>query len=300
MSDFAPIALFVYNRPKHTQITLKALQENKNAQNHHLFIFADAPKSPKDIPVVNAVKQLIQQVSGFKSVTVFEQPQNLGLAKSIISGVSRLVKEYGRVIVFEDDLQSSPYTLNFFNEALSRYQNDKKVMHISAYMYPLKAKNQLLDAFFYRVVHSWGWATWDRAWKNFEPDIDVLLPQFDEQKIKAFSVDGTMNFWKQMLDFKAGKNNSWAIRWYASVFLQGGITLNPVQSLIHNIGHDGSGIHSNPEEMYATEIYQHELKNYPSLIEEDAEMYAHVKHFLANRKGSLWQRAVRYLKKKIS
>ncbi len=299
MNDFAPIALFVYNRPKHTKITLQALQENHNAINHHLFIFADAAKSQKEIVAVNAVYAFIKEVSGFKSVTIIKQEKNLGLAKSIIKGVTDLVAKYKKVIVFEDDLQSSPYTLDFFNEALSRYKNEEKIMHISAYMYPLNIKPRDFDAFFYRVVHSWGWATWDRAWQYFEPDIDQLLPQFDAKKISDFSVEGKMNFWKQMLDFKAGKNNSWAIRWYASVFLKGGLTLNPVKSLIHNFGHDGTGIHSNPEEMYATEIHRQQPKNYPLQIEENAEMYAHVKDFLSKRKGNLWQRAIRFLKKKV-
>ena len=163
------------------------------------------------------MRELIKSITGFKEVTIIERKENFGLANSIISGVSKLVTEYGKVIVFEDDLLSSIYTLQYFNEALAKYANEEKVMHIGAYMYPLKGNN-LPETFFFRAATSWGWATWARAWKHFEPNVDVLLNQFDHKKANQFAIEGTMNFWKQLTGFKAGKNNSWAIRWYASIF----------------------------------------------------------------------------------
>ena len=239
MQKLAPVALFVYNRPDHTRRTLAYLQKNLLAEESRLFIYSDAAKTPADEAKVNDVREVVKEVSGFKSVKVILRGHNVGLANSIIDGVTQLVNEYGKVIVFEDDLLSSPYTLQYFNEALTRYEHEEKVMHIGAYMYDLKDK-QLPETFLFRAATSWGWATWARAWKNFEPDIDALLPQFDRSRIHQFSIEGTMNFWKQMLDFKAGKNNSWAIRWYASIFLKGGLTLNPSRSFIQNIGNDGS------------------------------------------------------------
>jgi hypothetical protein len=105
-----------------------------------------------------------------------------------------------------------------------------------------------------------------------------------------------MNFWKQMQGFKAGKNNSWAIRWYASIFLKNGQTLNPRHSLIHNIGHDGSGVHSNIENMYQVQIAQKAVKQFPSVVQENEQAYRAIKHFLKNRKGSFLQRGLRFLK----
>jgi hypothetical protein len=298
MQKLAPIALFVYNRPEHTRRTLAYLQKNVLADESRLFIFSDAAKTPADQQKVDEVRQIIADVSGFKAVKVTERKTNLGLANSIIAGVTKLVNEYGRVIVFEDDLLSSPYTLEYFNEALTRYQDEEKIMHIGAYMYDLKDRT-LPQTFLFRAATSWGWATWDRAWKNFEPDVDVLIGQFDRSKINKFSIEGTMNFWKQMQEFKAGKNNSWAIRWYASIFLKGGLTLNPSQSLILNIGNDGSGIHSNNEPMYQVRIAQRPVKFFPDVLTEDVKAYQAIKHFLANRKGSMWQRAVRFVKQRV-
>ena len=299
MQNFAPIALFVYNRPEHTRRTIKFLKQNLLAEQSRLFIFSDAAKNQSSQTLVEQVREIIKSVDGFLEVQIIERKSNMGLADSIIDGVSRLVKEYGKVIVFEDDLISSSYTLQYFNDALKRYQNEEKVMHIGAYMYALNDES-LPETFFYRAATSWGWATWDRAWINFEPDIDQLISQFNTEKKHQFSIEGAMNFWKQIQEFKSGKNNSWAIRWYASIFLKGGLTLNPSQSLINNIGHDGTGIHSGLNDIYNVVINPQPIHFFPEKIKEDQQAYLSIKEFLKNRKGNLWQRILRFAKQKIN
>jgi hypothetical protein len=299
MQSLAPIALFVYNRPDHTRRTISYLQKNLLAEDSRLFIFSDGAKTEADQIKVNEVRTLIKQTDGFKTIKILESTENQGLANAIIAGVNQLVEEYGKVIVFEDDLLSSPFTLRYFNDALQRYASQEKVMHIGAYMYPLAEKN-LPQTFFYRAATSWGWATWSRAWKNFNPEIDILIGQFSKSQIKSFSIDSTMNFWKQMQEFKSGKNNSWAIRWYASIFLAGGLTLNPSKSLIHNIGHDGSGVHSNKEDIYQVHVARQPIQFFPSKVAENEEAYAAIKEFLKHRKGSLLQRVKRFIKQKLS
>nr|WP_294897311.1 glycosyltransferase [uncultured Pedobacter sp.] len=300
MSSLAPIALFVYNRPDHTRQTIESLKANDLAAESDFFIFADGAKSEKDEKAVQQVAEYIATVDGFKTVTIVKQEKNLGLANSIINGVTRLSNTYGKFMVFEDDLICSPHTLTYLNEALEHYKNEDRVLHICASMHPLKLENDMPETFLYRAPHSCGWASWKRAWDKFNPDIDDLILQFDEQKIKDFTFDGKMNFWKQMNDFKNGKNNSWAIRWYASVFLNKGLALNVTHSLIKNIGHDGSGVHSNIENTYDVEIYPDPIKYFPKEIEENKRMYNVVKNFYANRKGSWLDRGIRFLRKQLA
>lgn len=295
MQNLAPIALFVYNRPGHTRRTLSYLQKNELANESRLFVFSDGPKTGADKPKVDEVRQLVKEIEGFKSVKIITSEKNKGLANSIIAGVTQLIDEYGKVIVFEDDLLSSPYTLQYFNEALTKYANEYDVMHIGAYMFDLSYK-YLPETFFYRIATSWGWATWGRAWKNFEPDVDKLIAQFDKEKISRFSIDGTMNFWKQIQEFKAGKNNSWAIRWYASIFLKGGLALHPSHSLINSIGNDGSGVHSNIDNIYQVSIAQTPVKSFPLEIKEDERAHIAIRNFLANRKGGLIKRGVVFIR----
>lgn len=292
MQSFAPIALFVYNRPEHTRRTLSFLQKNLLADESRLFIFSDGPK-PGQEENVNAVRELIRNVDGFKPVEVIERETNYGLANSVIDGVTRLINQYGKVIVLEDDVITSPHTLQYFNDGLRKYEHEDRVMHITAFMYALK-ENNLPESFLLRIASSQAWATWDRAWKHFEPDIDVLMSKFDRQSKHAFEVEGAMNFWKHMQHFKDGKNNSWAIRWYASVFLNNGLSLNPKISMIDNIGHDGSGVHSAVGEIYRSPINPNRITSFPDVIEEDKEAFAVLKDFLKHRKGSLLKRGLRY------
>lgn len=298
MQHLAPIALFVYNRPQHTLQTLEFLKRNELAPESKLYIFSDGAKTPQDEAKVAEVRKIIHAVTGFQSVEVIERTENAGLANSIIAGVSKLVQAYGQVIVYEDDLISSPQTLRYFNNALDHYREIDQVMHIGSYMFPIQTAG-LPETFFFRAATSWGWATWDRAWKHFEPDIDILLSQFDEQKKTAFAIDNTMNYWKQMQEFKTGKNNSWAIRWYASIFLRNGLTLNPSKSLVRNIGHDGSGVHSGINDIYNVAVNQEPVNQFPEVLEEHPQAYEALKHYFANRKGSLWARAKRLLALKL-
>lgn len=295
MQHLAPIALFVYNRPEHTRRTISHLQKNLLADESRLVIFSDAAKTEKDKDLVEKTREYIKTVDGFKSLRIVERTHNMGLAESITDGVTQLTEEYGKVIVFEDDLLTSPFTLNYFNQALKKYQDDDRVMQIGAYMFPLKDADQLPNTFFSRATSSWGWATWKNAWDKFEPDINVLQKQFDRRKIKEFSFDGKMNYWKQFMDFKNKKNNSWVIRWYASVFLNNGLVLYPSKSLVENIGHDGTGVHSNIEDTYQVSVSREPVRFYPDKIEESSIAYDSILDFFKHRKGSLFKRGKKFL-----
>lgn len=239
----APIALFVYNRPFHTKRTVESLAANIQAKDSDLIIFSDGPKTEKDRPQVMEVREFIRTIQSFKSVRIVESESNKGLANSIIIGVSEVLKLRDTVIVMEDDLITSPYFLQYMNDGLIQYQDDERVVSIHGYIYPVKAK--LPETFFIRGSDCWGWATWKRSWQLFEPDGVKLLRQLESQNLAyEFNFYGSYPYIKMLKDQIKGRNNSWAIRWYASTFLAGGFTLYPSASLVRNIGHDGSGVHS--------------------------------------------------------
>lgn len=238
----APIALFVYNRPAHTRQTVEALLANDLAADSDLHVFSDAPKTDADINRVAKVREYVHGICGFRNVTILERDQNLGLASSIISGVARIVNEYGRVIVLEDDIVTSPHFLTYMNDGLDLYENEKKVASIHAYCYPIKEK--LPDTFFLRGADCWGWATWKRAWQHFCPDGEKLLEQIKHRgELMNFDLEGKAFFSRMLKDQIDGKIDSWAVRWHASAFLDGLYTLYPGESLVINIGIDGSGTH---------------------------------------------------------
>ena len=239
----AQIALFVYNRPQHTRRTVGALQKNELAEKSDLVIFSDAPKTPEAAEAVREVREYIKTIDGFRSVSIIERDRNLGLANSVIDGVTKLCKEYGRVIVLEDDLITSPFFLEYMNTALARYQNDEQVMQISGYMFPISVA-AATDAVFLPMTTSWGWATWQRAWQHFDPAArghGALKDNVDMRH--KFNLDGGYDYFGMLEQQMQGKIDSWAIRWYLSVWIRGGLTLFPLITLVENIGFDGSGTH---------------------------------------------------------
>lgn len=247
----APIVLFVYNRPTHTQKTLHALAENDLACESDLYIYSDAAKSVEDKLNVLAVRKLIKNIQGFKSVTIIEAEQNLGLASSIIQGVTHICEIHGRVIVLEDDLVVSSKFLEFMNAALDKYDLEKKVWHISGWNYPIDYHG-LPSVFFWRAMSCWGWATWSDRWLHYTKKPNELFERYHSNRswIKYFNLDGGYDFWSQVVDNVKGRKSTWAIFWFATIIEKKGLCLNPSITYVSNIGLDGSGENCVPTNMY--------------------------------------------------
>lgn len=251
--NLAPVVLFIYNRPKHTKATIESLLRNPESTQCPLFIYADAPKADapqSDWLAVNEVRALVREMtSSLPQVKFVEANVNKGLANSIIEGVTQVVNAYGKVIVLEDDLELSPCFLAFMNAALNQYEHTEQVMHVSGYMLPLKT--QLPPVFFYNSTTCWGWATWRRAWQHFEPDANLLYQKIQQTgNSYTFNIDGSYDYLGQLLANVEGKLKTWAVKWYASVFLRQGLCLHPAPSYVRNIGHDGSGVHCKTTDLY--------------------------------------------------
>src|ERR1017187_10294631 len=169
----APIALFVYNRLDHTRRTIEALARNELANESSLVVFSDGPKSPEDSLKVDEVREYIRSASGFQTVNLVCRPINRGLADSIISGVTEILSAHEKIIVLEDDLITSPFFLRYMNEALDLYEQAAEVISIHGYVYPIQER--LPETFFINGADCWGWATWRRGWKLFDPDGASLL-----------------------------------------------------------------------------------------------------------------------------
>lgn len=288
----APVTLFVYNRPDHTRRTIEALKTNILANESNLIIFSDAPKADAQSENVLEVRKYIRKIEGFKSLTIIERETNFGLARSIIDGVTTIVNKFGRIIVLEDDMVTSPYFLTYMNEALEKYADDESVVSIHGYVYPVK--QSLPEAFFLPGADCWGWATWSRGWTCFNSDGQFLLDELKRRKlIRAFDFNGAHPFSKMLEGQIKDKNDSWAVRWYASAFLEDKLTLYPGRSLVHNIGNDNSGTHCGESagmdvNLSSTAISLNNLKSVPS--QEGRQAF---EDFFRQEKMSLLGRLVR-------
>lgn len=296
---FAPIVLFVYNRPDHTRQTIEALQKNELAKESELFIFSDAAKNEDAVEKVNEVRRYIKAIDGFKKVTVTEREKNCGLAESIIDGVTKIINEYGKVIVLEDDLVTSPYFLKFMNEALEFYKNEKKVWHISGYTPPFD-KSEIKKHFFIYPTSCWGWATWSDRWKYFKKDSKYFIDKFDKKKIFDFNVNNSYPYYSHILMNYENKINTWAIFWYASVYFNNGLSLHPITSFVNNIGYDNSGTHCGKSCDFEVKLEnKYKEKLFPLKIEINDNINKKLAIYYKSLKKPFYLRAVNKLKKLI-
>lgn len=278
----APIVLFVYRRPDHAQRLLDSLRRNPEAAASELFIYSDGPKTAQDAPAVQAVRDLCRTTEGFARVTLVERPSNWGLARSVIAGVTEICGAHGRVIVLEDDLVLSPHFLAYMNDALDRYENEERVMQVSGHMFPVAWGGQA-DAAFLPMTTSWGWATWQRAWAHFDPDMkDYARLKADRSLRKAFDLGGAYPYFDMLEAQRRGRVDSWAIRWWLNVFMKQGISLFPMKTLVQNHGFDGSGTHCGGDGLNDEDFWEGKIWRYPE-PEIDSYAYEIVRQFLSSQ-----------------
>jgi hypothetical protein len=249
----APVVVFCYNRVDHLEKTLAALTLNVLAEDSDLIIFSDGPKNETDLIGVQEVRAFLENfknASIFKSIEVVAAIENLGLANSIINGVSRVIKSYGKIIVVEDDVITSKFFLMYMNDALNKYKDKSTIGSISSYVPDIKLPSNYNYSIFASMrPSSIAWGTWIDRWEK----IDWNLKKYHLEKFNFFQRK-KLNDWGTdvagRLDrYVAGYNNSWAIRFTVSCMKNNLYSVHPRKSLSNHIGFDGSGTNTSIDDL---------------------------------------------------
>jgi glycosyltransferase involved in cell wall biosynthesis len=304
----APVVLFVYNRPLTLRKTLESLAANDLSMQTELFVFSDGPKENADEEAIGNIRQvrdLVRERNWCGKVTLIESEKNKGLAASIIEGVTRIVTEYSRIIVVEDDVILSRYFLRFMNDALEQFKDDDKVQSIGSWNY--FCDPALLEGnFFYRFPDSIAWATFDRAWKLFEKDsVRALNIIQDAGKLARF--DGELNYpyFSNMLKLQAeGKISSWAIRWTATGIIHDMLSFFPRQTLSVHIGFGDDATHERMEDYNSALVLAEVRQEVKKIrVEENITAIAQWRKFVNKHfvpKTTMWMRFKRVVRFFIS
>ena len=169
------------------------------------------------------------------------------------------------------------------NDALNIYKDNETVISIHGYTYPVSGN--LPETFFLRGADCWGWATWKRGWALFNSDATKLLKLIKDKKLEnIFNFDGGYDYMDLLRSQAQGKNDSWAVRWYASAFLENKLTLYPGVSLINNIGVDGTGVHCGSTIYYDCEVSKHPIEIKDIAVTDNKEVRRLVGEYLRNMK----------------
>lgn len=245
MEKFSPIILFTYRRLDHVKRTIEALSKNPEAGMSRLIIYSDAGKDDKSKIEVATVREYLHSLTGFLSIEIVERECNYGIEKSEILGITETIEKYGRAIVIEDDIVVAQNFLSYMNQALIRYENDKRVFAISGYSFLENSElnRRQPNCGFIQLISAWGWGTWSDRWDKLEMDIGVNDLKVFRKLSNIRKFDYGYVFTHLLLSQYSKNDITWDVRWYWTSFIHGGLSLIPSHTLVNNIGMDGTGVH---------------------------------------------------------
>ena len=292
MTDLAPIGIPVYNRINHTKMMITSLLNNKLASDTEVYFFCDNYKSKKDQCLVDEVRSFIFSIQGFKKINIILRDKNFGLSKNTIDGVEHILKTNEKFIWLEDDIIVSKFFLDYMNEALHFYKNNKKIMSITGYAYPIKDLKFKESIALSRLMQCWSWGTWKNKWNYFKKDKNIMS-LFNKEMIHEFTFEGANpNFWKQIEWNINGKINTWAVFWYASIFLNDGLCVIPREAYAINVGHDGSGHHTQPNRYFDNILSNSKKFTFINDTKENEEYFYALKKYFISIQPSIYERLI--------
>ena len=253
------IAVFAYNRSWHLEQVLEGLKENNVDK---LYIFQDGLKCEHHRTEWEKTKKVIENIQWCEKV-YFLSDCNRGLAESIVNGVNQVLSENDTVIVLEDDCVPAPQFISFMCQCFEKYKENKDVYSVSGYSWPINLQKTEYDIYGCGRISSWGWGTWKDRWEEYKVDCSILKRIKEDPEKERYLAMWGIDCEQMLLDNVAGKNDSWAIYWALHVIEQKAICINPYQSLIQNIGFDGTGVHcgrGNEFQVAVSEVLRQEFK----------------------------------------
>jgi len=241
MIHTVPVILFTYARPDHLRRTLECLKANNVPI---IYIFSDGAKTYDKEPVVKEVREIIHEIDWCRTI-ITERETNLGLGKSILTGVTAVLKKEEAVIVFEDDLICVPGTYDYLCAALEYYRDDPKVMSVTGWTHPRVTPGDITDLpYFDGRAECWVWGTWDRAWDGMvDHDALSLMKMCEKKGIDAYRYGADLT---DMAKIEL-KLNIWAVRFLYWHLFNYGLCLRPPWSMVEHIGFDKEGTNAQSE-----------------------------------------------------
>jgi len=283
-SGCTPVALFVYNRADNTRRTLRALLENSLAPFTDLYVYSDGGRDEDSWGLVREVRSVLKDIHeevclthALRSMTIVERPTNYYLERNVIEGIADVLSRHDSIIVLEDDIVSSPFFLQFMNDAFRLYRDDTRVMHVTGF-----TRIEASDNYFTPFMAGWGWGTWRDRWqKHFRHYTSraEALEGLTSDDINALEYGGVFPCLKHL-----DRNPiPWDICWGIAIRRARGLCFCPHHSLVRNIGLDaGTHFRSLDFPRRRCSIFGHQFTlpalRFSRLIQRyefDCEPYAH-------------------------
>jgi hypothetical protein len=228
-----PVVLFAYSRPDHLARTLESLRSNEVPL---IYAFSDGPKTPKQASNVATVREILHNID-WCDIDLCFRDQNLGLGKSIRTGVSAVLKKHDSVIVFEDDIVCVPGTYRYMCEALKEYCDNLAVMSVTGWTHPRVTPPDVTNQpYFDGRAECWVWGAWAHSWQGMEDNAKEIRLKCEQQGIDVTRYGDDL---AEMAEHELEKN-IWAVRFLYLHMLRNGLCLRPPRSMVNHVGVDAS------------------------------------------------------------
>jgi hypothetical protein len=277
----APVLIVTYDRLEHLTRSITSLRNNIYAEQTDLFIASDFQRSGSEANKVTAVRSYLKSIDGFKSVMVFERDKNFGPVENCLSALRVIFDRYDRFIILEDDIVTAPGFLKFINQAFEKYGANERVFSITGYCPPIEVPSSYqYDAFFLGRMSAWGCGMTKERYTSI---LEISRKEYDEfvanKKLsRAFVQRGGEDMLVMLKDVAYGLLEAWDVRFMYTQFMKDQYTVYPTQSLVQNIGFDGTGIHCGKTDRFDVPLSDKTTFSFPDDVVVDQRIV------MANRK----------------
>lgn len=280
-----PVAMIVFNRP-HT--TAKVFEAIRQAKPSVLFLIADGPRphKPGEEEKCAAVREIVEKVDWDCQVYKNFSDVNLGCGKRPSTGVDWVFETVEEAIIIEDDCVPHPSFFRYCQELLEYYRHSDRIMTICGLNVQFGNNHTDYSYYFSRYNHCWGWASWRRAWKYFDFDLE-LWPEIREKNLLQDLLQDShaVKIWTQTFDIiREKKLDCWDFQWIFANWVHGGLAITPRENLIEYIGYTEDATHTTNELSQYNQLLVEEmefpLKHPPYMIRHDrADRYTQSTYF---------------------
>jgi hypothetical protein len=241
----SPVLLIVWNRPNETRQALQAIRTVRPAQ---LYVAGDGPRTSDESKLTMEVRELVSEMVDWPcELTTNYSETNLGCRAGVTRAIDWFFAHVSEGIILEDDCVAHPDFFFFCDEMLHRYRHNHQVFHIAGDNTPGVEIRQEWSYCFVRYPHIWGWATWRRAWNQYDRNLDLWSSfRSSDQVDHVFDHQDEYETWVPIFDTlrTKGKPDTWDWQWAATCILHNALCVQPVVNLISNVGFNERGTHT--------------------------------------------------------
>jgi hypothetical protein len=240
--------LLLYNRPEHSMAVLDSLVKNGVER---VRAFMD---HPADADVARRQERLIESMRGRREIEVdfYRHAERQGLARSVRFALKETLAEADAAIVLEDDCVVRPGGIDYFRQGLTALRYDRRVRSLCGYLFPCPFLRSGSDPLLLRRFSTWGWATWRDRWADYDPDLKRVLARLSSRNIRVEEIADDLATLCRSDSYLQNRADIWSINWILEHFATGTFSVYPCDSLIENIGFDGSGNNCAPTQNFET------------------------------------------------